>query len=95
MAIIQGSFVRRVPPSKTKSTAALVGSVLYTFSLCTAHVFSRTKYIKQFFLFPLQGLFLIIPSFACVGFATSYILLYIGLFLFAVCKFGIFFFGIF
>ncbi|KAJ1525797.1 hypothetical protein ONE63_009000 [Megalurothrips usitatus] len=53
MAILQGSFVRRVPPTRTKSTAVL-------------------------------GLFLIIPSFLCVGLATTSLLLYIGLFLFAV-----------
>ncbi|KAK3916351.1 Major facilitator superfamily domain-containing protein 10 [Frankliniella fusca] len=53
MAVLQGSFVRRVPPSRTKSTAVL-------------------------------GLLLIIPSFVCVGLATSPVLLYVGLFLFAV-----------
>nr|CAD7198694.1 unnamed protein product [Timema douglasi] len=31
------------------------------------------------------GLFLIVPSYVCVGLASSYILLYVGLFLYAVC----------
>lgn len=53
MAILQGSFVRRVPPARTKSTAVL-------------------------------GLLLIIPSFVCVGLASTTFLLYIGVFLFAV-----------
>lgn len=53
MAVLQGSFVRRVPPSRTKSTAVL-------------------------------GLLLIIPSFICVGLASTPVLLYVGLFLFAV-----------
>lgn len=34
----------------------------------------------------INGLWIIIPSFASVGLAQSPILLYIGLFLFAVCK---------
>lgn len=33
------------------------------------------------------GLWIIIPSFIAVGLATSGLMLYIGLFLFAVCKF--------
>lgn len=53
MAVIQGSWVRRVPPSTTKNVAV-------------------------------RGLFLIIPSFLCVSFASTTLLLYVGLFLFAV-----------
>lgn len=55
MALVQGGYVRRIPPTKTKSTAIL-------------------------------GLWLIIPSFICVGLAKGTTLLYIGLFLFAICK---------
>jgi hypothetical protein len=33
-----------------------------------------------------QGLLLIVPSFICVGLASSPMLLYIGLLLFAICK---------
>ncbi|ENN81197.1 hypothetical protein YQE_02387, partial [Dendroctonus ponderosae] len=53
MAIIQGAFVRRVPPHKTRSTGIL-------------------------------GLWIIIPSFISVGLATGPLLLYFGLFLYAV-----------
>lgn len=55
MAVIQGSYVRKLPPNKTRSTA-----------VC--------------------GLWIIIPSFISVGLANSSYLLYLGLFLFAVCK---------
>lgn len=34
-----------------------------------------------------HGLWLIVPSFVCVGLANSIWMLYLGLFLFAVCKF--------
>lgn len=53
MAVLQGSWVRRVPPSATKKMAV-------------------------------RGLFLIVPSFLCVSFASTASLLYVGLFLFAV-----------
>ncbi|KAK5639277.1 hypothetical protein RI129_011769 [Pyrocoelia pectoralis] len=53
MAIIQGSYVRRLPPHKITSTAV-------------------------------QGLWLIIPSFICVGLARQLWTLYLGLLLFAV-----------
>ncbi|KAG8266738.1 Major facilitator super domain-containing protein 10 [Homalodisca vitripennis] len=53
MAILQGAWVRRIPPQSTKKMAA-------------------------------HGLLLIVPSFLCVGLASSPLLLYIGLFLFAV-----------
>lgn len=55
MAVIQGGYVRRLPPNKTKSTA-------------------------------INGLWIIIPSFICIGLANSSYLLYLGLILFAVCK---------
>uniref|UniRef100_A0A1B6MES3 Major facilitator superfamily (MFS) profile domain-containing protein n=1 Tax=Graphocephala atropunctata TaxID=36148 RepID=A0A1B6MES3_9HEMI len=53
MAVLQGAWVRRIPPQSTKKMAA-------------------------------HGLLLIVPSFLCVGLASSPLLLYIGLFLFAV-----------
>ncbi|KAK2586021.1 hypothetical protein KPH14_010589 [Odynerus spinipes] len=53
MAILQGSWVRRVPPHKTRSIAEL-------------------------------GLWLIIPAFVCIGIAKNTIMLYFGIFLFAV-----------
>uniref|UniRef100_A0A1B6DG21 Major facilitator superfamily (MFS) profile domain-containing protein n=2 Tax=Clastoptera arizonana TaxID=38151 RepID=A0A1B6DG21_9HEMI len=53
MAVLQGSWVRRVPPNATKKMAT-------------------------------QGLLLIVPSFLCVGLATTPGLLYFGLFLFSV-----------
>uniref|UniRef100_A0A1Y1LCF1 Major facilitator superfamily (MFS) profile domain-containing protein n=1 Tax=Photinus pyralis TaxID=7054 RepID=A0A1Y1LCF1_PHOPY len=53
MAIIQGSYVRRLPPNKITSTA-------------------------------INGLWIIIPSFICVGIATKLWTLYLGLLLFAV-----------
>ncbi|XP_066155529.1 major facilitator superfamily domain-containing protein 10 [Euwallacea fornicatus] len=53
MAIIQGTYVRKVPPQKTKATAIL-------------------------------GLWIIIPSFVCVGVAQGVLMLYFGLFLYAV-----------
>lgn len=53
MAVLQGGWVRRVPPHNTKNMAV-------------------------------TGLFLIIPSFLCVSFASTTSLLYVGLFLFAV-----------
>lgn len=53
MALMQGGYVRRLPPAKTKSTA-------------------------------IYGLWLIIPSFLSVGLADGPVLLYFGLFLFAV-----------
>ncbi|XP_046387005.1 major facilitator superfamily domain-containing protein 10 [Ischnura elegans] len=53
MAILQGAFVRRIPPHHVASSASL-------------------------------GLLLIVPSFVCVGLASSSILLYVGLLLFAV-----------
>lgn len=56
MALMQGGYVRKLPPQKTKSTAV-------------------------------HGLWLIIPSFVCVGLANGPILLYLGLLLFAICKF--------
>lgn len=34
----------------------------------------------------IKGLWIIIPSFICVGMANSIFMLYVGLFLFAVCK---------
>lgn len=55
MALIQGGYVRKVPPHKTKATGIL-------------------------------GLWIIIPSFICVGLATERYLLCFGLFLYAVCK---------
>lgn len=56
MAILQGGYVRRVPPNKTKQVAVI-------------------------------GLWLIIPSFVCVGLASEAYLLYTGLVLFAVCMY--------
>ncbi|KAJ9578740.1 hypothetical protein L9F63_005029, partial [Diploptera punctata] len=53
MALMQGSYVRRLPEHKIKHTAVL-------------------------------GLLLIVPAFICVGLASSPILLYIGLLLFAI-----------
>lgn len=53
MAVLQGSWIRRVPPNATKKMAT-------------------------------RGLFLIVPSFLCVSFASTASLLYVGLFLFAV-----------
>lgn len=55
MAVIQGSYVRKVPLDKTKKITVL-------------------------------GLWIIIPSFVFVGIAQSTIVLYIGLFLYALCK---------
>lgn len=56
MAVIQGAYVRRIPPHKTKATAIL-------------------------------GLWIIIPSFISVGLATDPLMLNLGLFLYAVCKY--------
>ncbi|KAJ3640193.1 hypothetical protein Zmor_003507 [Zophobas morio] len=53
MALMQGGYVRRLPPQKIKSTA-------------------------------IYGLWIIVPSFICVGLAQGPFLLYFGLFLFAV-----------
>ncbi|KAI5705623.1 hypothetical protein M8J76_011109 [Diaphorina citri] len=53
MALLQGSWVRRLPSHSMKKTALL-------------------------------GLLIIIPSFFCIGLANSMLLLYFGLFLFAV-----------
>ncbi|KAF5280802.1 hypothetical protein FQR65_LT14948 [Abscondita terminalis] len=53
MAIIQGGYVRKIPPNKVKSTT-------------------------------ITGLWLIIPSFVCVGLASQLWTLYLGLILFAV-----------
>ncbi|XP_043524372.1 major facilitator superfamily domain-containing protein 10 isoform X1 [Frieseomelitta varia] len=53
MAILQGSWVRTIPPNKTKSVAEL-------------------------------GLWLIIPAFICLGFASDILTLSIGLLLFAI-----------
>ncbi|KAK4872045.1 hypothetical protein RN001_016169 [Aquatica leii] len=53
MAVIQGSYVRKIPPHKIKSTAII-------------------------------GLWLIVPSFVCVGLASWSWTLYLGLILFAV-----------
>ncbi|KAF5283233.1 hypothetical protein FQA39_LY17359 [Lamprigera yunnana] len=53
MAIIQGSYVRKIPANKVKSTA-------------------------------INGLWLIIPSFVCVGLATQMWILYLGLFFFSI-----------
>ncbi|XP_012283292.1 major facilitator superfamily domain-containing protein 10 [Orussus abietinus] len=53
MAILQGSWVRRIPSHKTKTVAEL-------------------------------GLWLIIPAFICVGLAKDKLMLYLGVFLFAV-----------
>lgn len=55
MALMQGGYVRRIPPQKIRPTA-------------------------------IYGLWIIVPSFVCVGFAYEAYLLYFGLFLFAVCK---------
>lgn len=60
MAFLQGGWVRRLPPARTRPVAVL-------------------------------GLALIIPSFVCVGLASSPVLLMLGLLLFAVCKYSIFF----
>jgi MFS family permease len=54
MALVQGGYVRRVPPNKIRPTA-------------------------------IYGLWIIVPSFICVGLAQGPFLLYLGLFLFAVC----------
>ncbi|CAH0562208.1 unnamed protein product [Brassicogethes aeneus] len=53
MALVQGGYVRKIPPTKTKKTAIL-------------------------------GLWLIIPSFVCVGLANGPYMLYTGLLLFAI-----------
>ncbi|CAH1377694.1 major facilitator superfamily domain-containing protein 10 [Tenebrio molitor] len=53
MALVQGGYVRRVPPNKIRPTA-------------------------------IYGLWIIVPSFICVGLAQGPFLLYLGLFLFAV-----------
>ncbi|XP_026678055.1 major facilitator superfamily domain-containing protein 10-like [Diaphorina citri] len=53
MALLQGSWVRRLPSHSMKKTALL-------------------------------GLLIIIPSFFCIGLANSMLLLYFGLFLFAI-----------
>ncbi|XP_015610228.1 major facilitator superfamily domain-containing protein 10 isoform X2 [Cephus cinctus] len=53
MAILQGGWVRRIPPHKTKSITEL-------------------------------GLWLIMPAFVCVGIARGTLMLYFGVFLFAV-----------
>lgn len=43
-------------------------------------------YVMLLFMCVPQGLLLIVPSFICVGLASSPMLLYIGLLLFAICK---------
>ncbi|XP_017782279.1 PREDICTED: major facilitator superfamily domain-containing protein 10 [Nicrophorus vespilloides] len=53
MALMQGGYVRRIKPEKTKQTAVL-------------------------------GLWLIIPSFICVGIANNIYVLYLGLLIFAI-----------
>ncbi|CAG9759617.1 unnamed protein product [Ceutorhynchus assimilis] len=53
MALIQGGYVRKIPPQKIKASGVL-------------------------------GLWIIIPSFICVGLATGPLMLYLGLFLYAV-----------
>ncbi|XP_050313814.1 major facilitator superfamily domain-containing protein 10 [Anthonomus grandis grandis] len=53
MALIQGTYVRKISPDKIKSTGIL-------------------------------GLWIIIPSFVCVGLANGPLMLYLGLFLYAV-----------
>nr|CAD7261901.1 unnamed protein product [Timema shepardi] len=85
MALMQGGYIRRLPEHKIRPTAVLnyISEIRPPLggSVGGAYITLTPQWVTGN-----AGLFLIVPSYVCVGLASSYILLYVGLFLYAVCK---------